>query len=227
MAVVVGVAVGVVVGVAVGVGVAVVVVVGVGVAVGVAVVVGVGVGVVVVVGFVVVVGVVTIMARKNPTEEELRMMIGRGHSKEHGCKPISPSTGKKHPVAARLTGHAPLSQQFFVPGLLPGQNTFMGNGNRWTYGKAKKQWAVRIALAIAQAKLQPMHRVQITWVWQERNTRRDPDNFTGISKKFILDTLVSTGILPDDGWDEIAGWTDRWTVDAANPGVMITLTEVL
>ena len=128
-------------------------------------------------------------------------------------------------IAGSNPAHAPLPQYFFVPGPLPGQNTFMGNGNRWTYGKAKKQWAVRIGLAIQQAKLQPMQRVQITWVWQECNTRRDPDNFTGISKKFILDTLVSTGILPDDGWDEIAGWTDHWHVDASNPGVLVTLKE--
>ena len=119
----------------------------------------------------------------------------------------------------------PVSQQFFVPGLLPGQNTFMGNGTHWKYGSAKRLWMGFIRRAIHHAKLTPMQRVQIAWEWRERNRMRDPDNFTGINKKFILDTLVEVGILPDDGWDEIAGWTDRWHVDASNPGVLVTLTE--
>lgn len=136
----------------------------------------------------------------------------------HG-KPVAQET-------AHRLAPSPTIQQFFVPGPLPGQNEYMGNGTRWKYGAAKKKWAKVIAAAIIQAKLNPMQRVQITWQWQERNSRRDPDNFTGISKKFILDTLVSVGILPDDGWGEIAGWTDRWHVEKANPGVMVTLEEV-
>ncbi len=117
------------------------------------------------------------------------------------------------------------TQSFFVEGPLPGQNTYMGNGNRWTYGKDKKVWTTRIAAAIQDAHCSFMKRVHIEWVWVERNTRRDPDNFTGISKKFILDTLVAQGILEDDGWAQIQGWTDRWLVDKEHPGVWVTLKE--
>ena len=83
-----------------------------------------------------------------------------------------------------------------------------------------------MATAIHHAKLSPMRRVHITWRWIERNKRRDPDNFTGLSKKFVLDALVQTGVLPDDGWDEIMGWTDSWHIEKDNPGVLITLEEV-
>lgn len=193
------------------------------------------------------------MSRATPhwSEQDLeaakqRMMV-RGGAKEHGSDVRCHARVGKNAVAEKphpassLAGadkqnrrdragsnpaHAPHAQQFFVPGPLPGQNTFMGKGSRWTYKKAKKEWAKRIGMDIAQAKLRPMRRVQIAWQWQERNRRRDPDNFTGISKKFILDTLVGAGILPDDGWDEIAGWTDHWMVDATNPGVLVILREV-
>ena len=164
------------------------------------------------------------MPRPNMSEEDLKAMKYRmGGGKEHGRKLVSPTTGTKHPVAAQ-TGHAP--QTFFVPGKMPGQNDFMGHGKHWTYGKAKKEWAKKIAAALAEHRILAMTRVHIEWVWVERNTRRDPDNFTGISKKFILDTLVAQGILDDDGWKQIAGWSDRWHVDADCPGVHITLTEV-
>ena len=118
------------------------------------------------------------------------------------------------------------TQSFFVEGPMPGQNDFMGHGKHWTYGKAKKEWAKKIAAALQEHRILAMTRVHIEWVWVERNTRRDPDNFTGISKKFILDTLVAQGVLDDDGWKQIAGWSDRWHVDADCPGVHITLTEV-
>lgn len=191
------------------------------------------------------------MAQPNPTEEEFAKMLKGSAAREHGgvvgthteralstprkrdgvepkgVEAMKSRHGKSVCTQAGSSpAHAPQAQQFFVPGPLPGQNTFMGKGSRWTYKQAKKEWAKRIGLDIAQAKLKPMRRVQIAWRWQERNKRRDPDNFTGISKKFILDTLVNAGILPDDGWDEIAGWTDHWMVDATSPGVLITLQEV-
>lgn len=120
---------------------------------------------------------------------------------------------------------SPTNQQFFVPGIMPGQNIIIGRATRWLYRKEKKAWGQRVAFAIREAQLVPMRRVRITWDWVERNRRRDPDNFTGLSKKFILDALVTSGILADDGWDEIAGWTDRWYQDADNPGVLIGLEE--
>lgn len=175
------------------------------------------------------------------TQEDLDKMLKGSAAREHGSE-VGTRSDKRRCIdlaynASRETktdtdqagsnpSHVPQTQQFFVQGPLPGQNTFMGKGSRWTYKKAKKEWAKRIVLDIAQAKLRPMRRVQIAWQWQERNRRRDPDNFTGISKKFILDTLVGAGILSDDGWDEIAGWTDHWMVDATNPGVLIILQEV-
>ena len=158
------------------------------------------------------------MPRQNMSEEDLATMLKGGGAKEAGRKRAG--------VVPALTARTFCVQKFFVPGPLPGQNTYMGNGTRWTYGKDKKTWAAAIGFAIRAAKIRPMPRVHIEWVWVERNTRRDPDNFTGISKKFILDTLVSQGILKDDGWQEIAGWTDRWYVDKDEPGVWVTLQEV-
>ena len=70
-----------------------------------------------------------------------------------------------------------------------------------------------------------MGRVFIRWTWQEKDQRRDPDNVTGIGKKFVLDALVTMGILKNDGWKQIAGWTDTWVVVPECPGVTVILEE--
>ena len=116
-------------------------------------------------------------------------------------------------------------QTLFVPGPLPGQNDYLGTGNRWTYGRDKKRWAEVILVEIKRQKLKPMRNVRIYWAWAEQDMRRDPDNIMGIGKKFILDALVKGGILPNDGWKNIAGMSDTWVVDTYSPGVYVRLEE--
>lgn len=120
-------------------------------------------------------------------------------------------------------GDTMLPQSFFVPGSFPRLNMLIGRNVRWEYSALKKEWGSIIQSCIAQAKLKPMKRAHIYFHWQEKDKRKDPDNIAGIGKKFILDALVKAGILPDDGWDEIAGWTDVWRVQKDNVGVLITL----
>lgn len=117
-----------------------------------------------------------------------------------------------------------MTQTFFIPGPLPGLNDFEGN-KRWAYRKAKANWTLIISIAIKQAKLKPVKNVFIHWEWLEPDRRRDPDNFTGMGKKFCLDVLVKCGILPDDGWDEIFGWSESWRVDDGQPGLLVALEE--
>lgn len=100
----------------------------------------------------------------------------------------------------------------------------MGKGNRWGYGKLKREWEQAIGLCIRHAKLKPVKKAVITYHWQEPNRRRDPSNITA-AIKFIEDALVSSGTLHDDGWDEIAGISHSFTVDKRNPGVTVTLEE--
>ncbi len=117
-----------------------------------------------------------------------------------------------------------MTQSLFIPGPLPGFNVIIGRASRWAYTSAKKEWSAAIGLYIKKAKLKPMSRVYLSFVWHEKNKRKDPDNIAGIGRKFILDSLVKHGILPDDGWDEIAGWSDAWLV-SPKVGVLVTMEE--
>jgi len=117
-------------------------------------------------------------------------------------------------------------QTLFVPGPLPGLNDVAGKKSRWHYRQLKEEWGLAIGIFITLAKLTPMQRVSIVFHWQEKNQRRDPDNIM-FGQKFCLDALVAKGILPDDGWAEIAGLAHTFAVVPMRPGVRMEIVEVV
>lgn len=70
--------------------------------------------------------------------------------------------------------------------------------------------------------------VIVEFHWIEINKKRDPDNFI-FAKKFILDGMVKAGVIPKDGWNNIAGFGgETWEAQPdTNGGVIVTVTEVL
>lgn len=125
-------------------------------------------------------------------------------------------------------------QGFFIPGPLPGLNEMLDwakrqgvqlgkRGRRWNlYAENKRMWEDVIILEIKQAKIKPgTGSVTINYLWRELNKRRDPSNIAA-GRKFVEDALVRAGILPNDGWKEIAGFTDSFVVDKKCPGVLVT-----
>jgi len=50
--------------------------------------------------------------------------------------------------------------------------------------------------------IKPMGKVDLTYIWQEENRRRDKDNIM-FGQKFIQDGLVNAGVLENDGWKQI------------------------
>ena len=64
--------------------------------------------------------------------------------------------------------------------------------------------------------------VYLHFTWIEPNRNRDLDNVC-FAKKFILDALVSNGIIETDGWRGVSGFTDEFGVDADNPRIEVTI----
>lgn len=116
-------------------------------------------------------------------------------------------------------------QRVFIPGVFPTMNSFE-HATRWSYRRSKDNWMRIMVFYIKQANLKPMGRIRITYQWREKDRRRDPDNFSGMGKKFANDSLVHAGIIADDGWDQIVGWSESWIVDERNPGVELILEEI-
>lgn len=112
-----------------------------------------------------------------------------------------------------------MTQQLWVPGPLPSLNDIIAaakgaGGTGAAYSRMKREWTNTVAL-LAKAtrpKLTLVERCHLRFIWREPHTRRDPDNLVA-ARKFVLDGLVMAGVLPDDGWRAIEGWTDSWVLD--------------
>ena len=62
--------------------------------------------------------------------------------------------------------------------------------------------------------------VEVACHWTRQNRRHDPDNIAA-GKKFILDAMVKADILTGDGWGQIDGFQDSFSV--GKPGVRVEL----
>lgn len=58
--------------------------------------------------------------------------------------------------------------------------------------------------------------------WIEKDRRRDKDNIA-MAKKFILDSLQEWGVLENDGWKQVLGFIDLFSVNKTNPRVEVYL----
>jgi len=128
-------------------------------------------------------------------------------------------------------------QTLELRGLLPGMNEFMdarrvsyreGKRGRFrdAYTSIKAKWTRDVAIECRAAGIRRVPRAFFEFHWRERNRRRNPDNVAAGGRKLILDGLVVAGVLDNDGWREIAGWRDLFTVDAKNPGVTVIIREM-
>lgn len=128
------------------------------------------------------------------------------------------------------------AQEFYVPGPLPGLNDLVAwakrpggkvgrSGRQWSaYAEQKRDWEEGIVVAILNAKIIPSPGlVFIRYVWFEPNRRRDPSNIAAGGRKLIEDALVRIGILRNDGWRSITGFSDHFATTCKLPGVRVSL----
>jgi Holliday junction resolvase RusA-like endonuclease len=64
--------------------------------------------------------------------------------------------------------------------------------------------------------------VTLNFKWYEPNRKRDIDNIAS-AKKFLLDALVSCGIIETDGWRGVYGFTDTFFLDKDRPRVEVEI----
>lgn len=116
-----------------------------------------------------------------------------------------------------------------IAGRMPGMNEFIAaqNRNRFIGAKMKKDYQLLAKLYLQkQIQWQIEKPVFISYYFFEENKRRDHDNVSGFAHKVIQDALVEAGILKDDGWDEVFGYSDRFEVDKKRPRIEVVITEV-
>lgn len=120
---------------------------------------------------------------------------------------------------------------FVINRKLPGLNEYTSACRSSPYIGAKfKQeletdigWAIK--LARSEKTLHPIEKPVVVRIdWHEKTRKRDVDNIV-YAKKFILDALVSSGILVDDGRKYVRQIYDT-VIDDKSDFVVVRLEEI-
>jgi hypothetical protein len=117
--------------------------------------------------------------------------------------------------------------RFYIPGELTALNEYIGIERTPRYGRAmaadtKKRETERVRLQALELPAVKKYPVRIAMTWYCPDQKHDPDNIA-FAKKFVLDGLVRAGVLKQDGWKQIKGFTDDFEIDATNPGVEVVI----
>lgn len=115
-----------------------------------------------------------------------------------------------------------------IKGQLPNLNEYTRacRGNRYAGAEMKKR-SENIITAYIMQQLNGVRfegTVKLSFRWYEPNRKRDLDNIC-FAKKFILDALVSNGIIVADGWKGVIGFTDHFFVDSENPRIEVDIEK--
>lgn len=117
-----------------------------------------------------------------------------------------------------------------IPGPLPGLNDYIdanrANRNKGANLKRSTQKIVELCAKKQLRGFKPKCPVWMTYTWYERNRKRDKDNISSGGRKVIQDGIVKAGVLKNDGWADIEGFSDRFAVDKSNPRVEIEIEEI-
>lgn len=132
--------------------------------------------------------------------------------------------------ARRLSWKGGQHVKLVIPCQFPGLNDLIYAERTSRYkGAEMKRDAQRTVELCARKQLRgfrPSGPVWMKYTWYEKNRKRDKDNISSFGRKVIQDGLVKAGVLKNDGWREIEGFSDRFRVDEQNPRVEVEIVEV-
>lgn len=115
-----------------------------------------------------------------------------------------------------------------IEGRLPNLNDYTEacRSHKNAGGRMKLE-SERIITAYIQQQLQGVAfkgAVRMSFRWYEPNRKRDLDNIC-FAKKFILDALVSNGIIETDSWRGVVGFTDEFFIDKEKPRIEVEIEK--
>ena len=123
-----------------------------------------------------------------------------------------------------------MQYKFVIPGRLQGLNEYTTANRRNPYagGRVKKDCETLVIWSIRQqlGRLRISKPVLIYYHFYELDRRRDNDNILSCASKFVQDSLVKTQVLAEDNQKCIHRFYFDTDVDAENPRIEVTLTEL-
>ncbi len=117
-----------------------------------------------------------------------------------------------------------------IPGTLNNLHDYIAaertNRHKGAKMKAANEEFVIIAIRQCMRGVKIDKPVFMEYTWAEPNKRRDKDNISSFGRKVIQDALVAAGVLKDDGWKYVVGFSDRFEVDKENPRIKVLIKEI-
>lgn len=116
-----------------------------------------------------------------------------------------------------------------IRGEFPSLNEFI-DANRikrgaWSKGNSMKQRDQKI-IQKQLPKVRYETAVRLHYTYFCRTRRRDLDNISGYFHKVFQDALVTAGVLPNDNWRYIVGFSDSFELDRKDPRIEIRVEVV-
>ena len=88
------------------------------------------------------------------------------------------------------------------------------------YANMKRKAENAIVLQLANiAPIPGKNKLHFTWFCKDR--KQDPPNICAGGRKFICDALQTAGIIENDGWKNIDGFSDSFIIDKEKPRVEV------
>ena len=117
------------------------------------------------------------------------------------------------------------SRTYTIDGKLPGLNEYTRScrTNKYSGARVKRDAHALITPQLRDRRPFPTPcTVHIDWF--EADARRDVDNVE-FGQKFILDSLVAVGIIPDDSRRHVTLTTHGIDIDRKHPRIVVTLSH--
>lgn len=115
-----------------------------------------------------------------------------------------------------------------IPLTFPGLNDYINTerSHRQKAAKMKKEYQDAVMLFIRSQRMPTFDGpVYMYYTWVEKDRRRDKDNVAAFGRKVIQDAFVKAGVLENDGWANIVGFSDTFEVDKKRPRVEVEIVE--
>jgi len=116
--------------------------------------------------------------------------------------------------------------KLIIPGELPTQNEMVNKSKtHWNkYRDMKEKYEEMIIFYIEQQEIPFYESIHLDITYYRTNRRHDPDNIVA-AKKIILDAFQKIGVIENDGWKQVKGFTESWEVDKENPRTEIKIKK--
>lgn len=116
--------------------------------------------------------------------------------------------------------------KLIFPGEFPSLNEYINaeRRNRFIAAKIKKETTLRVVQDCAQTQEHIDYPIHILCGWYTKNERKDPDN-VAFAIKFLLDGIVTAGVLKNDTRKDILTISHFFFTDKNNPRVEVLFME--